>query len=242
MQWFYIEADIPVGPLAEEDFRLHVRQGRVRADTLVWWMGAPWWYPFQWIRIQESPTTRALSGFCSGCSRAVYEGEMIQVRNTLVCPDCKPLFYQRVWEGPATTGDAGTSRCAGLLVRCVAGLLDVIVVWLILAVVAMGVIHLVGEADSGAVLALMLIFATIVSILYETVFVGKYGATPGKLACRVKVIVSSGERVDYALAFGRCAAKFMSTYIVLIGYLLAAFDQRKRALHDRICDTHVVWR
>lgn len=242
MEWFYAEADRPVGPLDDEEFRRHVRQGRVRAATPVWWMGAPGWYPFQWIRLQEIDPRSGFSGFCSGCSRALDEGEMIHAQNTWVCPECKPLLFQRVWEGPATMGDAGSSRCAGFLVRCVAGLLDLMVVWLILAVLAIWVIHMVSAAASGAAIALMIVFASIVGILYETVFVGKYGATPGKLACRVKVTVSNGSRVGYALAFGRCAAKFISTYIVLIGYVLAAFDAQKRTLHDRICDTRVVWK
>jgi uncharacterized RDD family membrane protein YckC len=30
--------------------------------------------------------------------------------------------------------------------------------------------------------------------------------------------------------------------ILLIGYIMAAFDEEKRALHDRICSTRVVRR
>ena len=37
-------------------------------------------------------------------------------------------------------------------------------------------------------------------------------------------------------------AEMLSGMILGIGYLMAAFDDEKRALHDRICDTRVVRR
>ena len=29
---------------------------------------------------------------------------------------------------------------------------------------------------------------------------------------------------------------------MLIGYIMVAFDEEKRALHDRICDTRVIYK
>jgi uncharacterized RDD family membrane protein YckC len=75
---------------------------------------------------------------------------------------------------------------------------------------------------------------------YDTWFVGKYGATPGKMACKLKIVVEDGSRVGYLRAFGRHFAKWLSAMILLIGYIMAAFDDQRRTLHDRICETRVV--
>jgi uncharacterized RDD family membrane protein YckC len=70
--------------------------------------------------------------------------------------------------------------------------------------------------------------------------IGKYGATLGKMACKIKVVTPDGGRVTYLRAFGRYFAKLLSAMICFIGYIMAGFDDEKRALHDRICDTRVV--
>ena len=73
-------------------------------------------------------------------------------------------------------------------------------------------------------------------------FIGRYGATLGKMALGLRVVTSEGAPVTYARALGRYFAKLLSAFLCGIGYLLAAFDEQKRALHDRICDTRVVRR
>jgi uncharacterized RDD family membrane protein YckC len=79
-----------------------------------------------------------------------------------------------------------------------------------------------------------------IQIAYEVFFIGKYGATLGKQACKIKVVRADGSPVGYALATGRFFAKILSSITLLIGYIIAAFDSEKRALHDRICDTRVI--
>ena len=68
----------------------------------------------------------------------------------------------------------------------------------------------------------------------------KYGATPGKMALKLKIIRAEGDPVGYALAAGRYLAFLLSSFTVGIGFLMAAFDEEKRTLHDRVCDTRVV--
>ena len=43
-----------------------------------------------------------------------------------------------------------------------------------------------------------------------------------------------------SLAVKRYFAQWVSALILMIGYFMAAIDEQKRALHDRICDTRVV--
>jgi uncharacterized RDD family membrane protein YckC len=40
---------------------------------------------------------------------------------------------------------------------------------------------------------------------------------------------------------GRFFAKILSAMMLWIGFIIAAFDREKRALHDHICGTRVVY-
>ncbi len=66
------------------------------------------------------------------------------------------------------------------------------------------------------------------------------GATLGKRALGLRVLTGDGQRISFGRATGRFFAKFLSAVILLIGYIMAAFTERKRALHDMIADTVVV--
>ena len=56
----------------------------------------------------------------------------------------------------------------------------------------------------------------------------------------IKVVRSDGSRISVARGVGRYFATFLSTLILGIGFLMAAFTERKQALHDMVCDTLVV--
>ena len=76
---------------------------------------------------------------------------------------------------------------------------------------------------------------------YYIFFTGYNGQTPGKMALRIQVVRTDGTPMTYGRAFLReVVGKFLSALILGIGYIMAAFDADKRALHDRICDTRVV--
>lgn len=57
-------------------------------------------------------------------------------------------------------------------------------------------------------------------------------ATPGKLALGLMVTDLSGKRISFQRALGRNSAKFFSYLTCYIGFLLAAFTDKKQALHD----------
>lgn len=66
------------------------------------------------------------------------------------------------------------------------------------------------------------------------------GATVGKMALGLRVVDEQGNRISFARATGRFFAKFISTIILMIGYLMVAFTERKRGLHDMIAGTLVI--
>ena len=67
------------------------------------------------------------------------------------------------------------------------------------------------------------------------------GATLGKLALGMRVVREDGGRLSFGAATMRHWGKLLSGIGTLgFGYLAAAFDRRKQALHDRLAGSLVV--
>lgn len=65
-------------------------------------------------------------------------------------------------------------------------------------------------------------------------------ATIGKQAMGLVVTDMNGERVSFAKATIRHFAKILSALILLIGYIMAFFTEKKQGLHDMIAGTLVL--
>lgn len=65
-------------------------------------------------------------------------------------------------------------------------------------------------------------------------------ATVGKRALGLVVTDTSGNRISFLRALGRYFAKILSGLILLIGYIMVAFTQKKQGLHDMLASTLVV--
>lgn len=65
-------------------------------------------------------------------------------------------------------------------------------------------------------------------------------ATPGKLAIGIKVVRTDGDKITFLRGFGRYWAYILSSLLLFIGLIMAAFTERKQGLHDLMCDTLVV--
>jgi len=75
---------------------------------------------------------------------------------------------------------------------------------------------------------------------YFILLEGGPGQTLGKKALGLRVVTPEGDRIGYLKAFARYVGKIISGAILGIGFIMAAFDDEKRTLHDRMCDTRVV--
>ena len=82
----------------------------------------------------------------------------------------------------------------------------------------------------------------VANIGYQIFFLGKYGATLGKMACGLRVVTADGGKISYGRATGRAFAEMLSGIICYIGYIMIAFDDQKRGLHDHICNTRVIYK
>ena len=59
-----------------------------------------------------------------------------------------------------------------------------------------------------------------------------FQATIGKVAVGIYVADLQGQRISFGRATGRFFGKILSGAILLIGYLMAGFTEKKQALHD----------
>ncbi|MCD2425746.1 RDD family protein [Niabella pedocola] len=65
-------------------------------------------------------------------------------------------------------------------------------------------------------------------------------ATLGKMALGLKVTGMNGQRISFLNATGRYFGKILSAIILLIGYLMVLWDDKRQGLHDKLAGTLVV--
>ena len=68
----------------------------------------------------------------------------------------------------------------------------------------------------------------------------RWQATVGKRVCHLRVTRPDGRRISLPRAVGRHLGKFVSAFILGIGFLMIAWTRRKQGLHDLMADTLVV--
>ena len=65
-------------------------------------------------------------------------------------------------------------------------------------------------------------------------------ATLGKKALGLEVTDLAGNRISFGRATGRFFAKYISAIILMIGFIMAGFTEKKQALHDILAGTLVI--
>jgi len=139
---------------------------------------------------------------------------------------------------------------AGFWIRVVARLIDGITLGIVQAFIALLFFGTFGAQFLPSMMrsrpiGLRLSFQLIsyaIAIGYEAVFLRYQGATLGKMAVGLKVVRSDGGSLGWGISFGRYFMYIVSGIILLIGYIMAGFDNEKRALHDRVCGTRVIYK
>ena len=85
-----------------------------------------------------------------------------------------------------------------------------------------------------------IVFLTIQTLYFSFMESSKYQASIGKIVLGLKVTDVNGSPLDFTKALVRNLCKILSSMILLIGYLMAAFTEKKQALHDMIAGTLVI--
>lgn len=139
---------------------------------------------------------------------------------------------------------------AGFWVRAAAYIIDSVIVFsglLIVRLLMSGVMALAeGTYLAGNILfsyTLKDIVLYIAQVLYFVLCTYFTGTTLGKRAMNLRV-VSAGEQEKLTMLnviYRETVGRFLSGIILEVGYIIAGIDPQKRALHDILCDTRVVY-
>ena len=252
MEWYYVVDGERRGPISDEELDSLVQQGEINARTLVWKQGMPDWLALEEVRARSTAVDTSSTGpliWCDLCGRQVGQEETLVLQGKRVCSECKPIAVERVREGiPLVT--SYSLPYAGFWIRFAAKLIDGIIVFILLVVaIFVGAETMVPPDDATPMEAAehamlmqriwQLVFVGMM-VAFNTIFVGTWGGTPGKLLCGLRIVRPDGTKVSYLRALGRALAEILSAMILMIGYLMAAFDSEKRALHDWIASTRVI--
>jgi len=205
---------------------------------------------------EAAPVQTVLS--CSQCGRALAQSDLVQIAGNWVCAECKPAFLSRVMASGAA--GASTWRYGGFWIRFVARFIDGFVLMVPVLIFAASLIpnlfRAAARASQGpnpAVAAysvsLFLVFF-LAAACYEISMLKYRSATLGKMACGIKVVRSDGRGLGWGVSFGRffmwnvvtSGIPYLNFVLMPLSSIMAGVDGEKRALHDRVCDTRVVYR
>jgi uncharacterized RDD family membrane protein YckC len=251
MNWYYLEGSEQRGPVTDADLEMLARAGKVGHETLVWHEGMAEWLPY--AQAQATPAAATLrmaapvsappgQALCAECGRAFPPEEVIRHGNQFICAACKPVFLQKLKEGVMPPG---VLNYAGFWIRVLAYIIDVILLDIVIVTLSIATRAMIGASLNPLVpsIAASLIGLPINLALvgfYQIYLVGKYGATPGKMALKLRIVNPDGSAISYAKACGRMFAIIVSFLCCYVGVLMVAWDDEKRGLHDRMCGTRVI--
>jgi len=192
--------------------------------------------------------------FCGECGGSYAIPDLARFGSHFVCVNCKPAYVQRLREGVQPVGAAMAGvRYGGFWMRALALFIDGLIMGVVtvpvavLTILAMGGMHFDPQnPDILKILGLEAIiggFGLAVGLCYQAYFVSKRGGTPGKLVLGLRIInAADGSNLSAGKAIGRYFCYFIDSIVLYIGYIIAAFDSEKRALHDHICGTRVIYK
>ena len=238
--WYYADAQNQRhGPLPASELAALHAQGALRPETLVWREGLAAWTP--WRQVMDEVVTPAANA--AGAP---------PVPPPASSDDASPYAPPRAALHDDSAVVAGNLVVyAGFWKRVAASIIDSFVttciMWMLMiplfAVIGGGISALASVNDGTNVLITVLYYLISLGIpLFYMAWMHSSAnqATLGKMAVGIKVVRTDGERISFLRAFGRYFAYMLSSLLLMIGLIMAAFTDRKQALHDFMCDTLVV--
>jgi uncharacterized RDD family membrane protein YckC len=169
--------------------------------------------------IAERPanaTAAPSAGACPSCGRLAGPGAKF-------CGFCR---YQLRELAPGE----GELAYAGFWIRFLASLIDGAILFVVNVVIA----SLIPDPVTA------LFSQIILNATYTIGFWVAQGATPGKMAVGVKVVMANGLPIEFGAACLRYFGYFVCALTFGIGYLMIAFTAEKRGLQDYIAGTVVI--
>lgn len=254
-QWYYADAQRERhGPVDADTLRGKFRQNELDLSTLVWREGMQQWQALSTVTEELQLVEKANPGIDL---RADY----VAIENGTAVAGTATAEPHSPYTAPASTtlgGDGvihgGEVVYAGFWKRVAAYCIDSLIVGLVGGVIAMvigmalglGMAGIGGDSDAmGAGFIMIQLLTNLLSIALSAAYYAGFHAsagkaTLGKMAVGIKVVRTDGARISIARGIGRYFAAMLSGLILCIGFVMAAFTERKQGLHDMLCDTLVV--
>lgn len=233
--WYYVENGERRGPVATDVLSGQISSGGLPSNTLVWRDGMSDWAP--------ADTLHELSGgFVS-----TYPGPA----GSPILESGQPGQELGGYDPFAQSeyGDVQPIAYAGFWKRFAAYIIDYLIVTAVNVVVQIGFTIFMGMLDAsgadeavltGFVVVFLLLWTGAYFVFYAWFESSKFQGTPGKIVVQIKVTDLEGHPVSFGRALGRNVAKILSSVILLFGFLMVAFTERKQGLHDMIAGCLVV--
>ncbi|MCF0221365.1 MAG: RDD family protein [Fibrobacter sp.] len=248
MTWYYIDESVTVGdrrkgPYTIDEIKDFVKSGQVKSETLVWHSGME-----NWVRWQDTQESKGESSEPS--TENLNDEEQIKAALEAIIEEHK-----------------GQKRYAGFLIRGAACLVDnfILAAAGIVLYIVLGALQLIDTAAIGQAMTayvnsqsteamnevfgapgmtLLLSIWGILQAAYFIIFTAIFSATPGKTLFNLHVEINGDKNVGWLVSTLRYVASlFTQTTLMFygIGYLIVMLDPKRRALHDWVARTSVVY-
>lgn len=215
MEWFYLDAaGRQQGPVDAGALLQLLAAGRIDRRRLVWRAGLEGWQPLAALA-EELGLPPETPSAPSTPSPAPPPGAV---------PDVAQAGLIRRWAALIVDNLILTLAFYGLL-------------FLLLLTVMSGLAR--GEIGGALALLMLPLYYVCAGLYYALQESSRHQATLGKRAFGIKVTDGRGQRLRLGQALGRWFAAALSYLTFYIGFLMAAFTERRQALHDLVADTQV---
>lgn len=229
-EWYYMRGQERMGPYSQVQIQAMYQQGEIADNTYVWTAGMANWATAGQVREHLA----APSGGGGDSGNLMHDLGLDE-------PVVKPYTY-------TPGGGGGGGEYAGFWLRFVAMILDTIILGCligiplgILQIMAIGGLEQLAQPQPiGQTLFWNALGQVVTIVVFAAFEASPWQGTPGKKILRLRVTDLDGDRLTFLRAAGRNAGKIVSGIILLIGYIMAAFTERKQALHDIMAGCLVV--
>ena len=147
---------------------------------------------------------------------------------------------------PGSAAGVGGRRFAGFWIRVGAWLVDSVILGIVSVALTVVFGIAIGALGSQApslqiyLMPISLAVGFLLPAIYLLVGWARYGQTLGKMVCGLRIVRENGAPIGFGGALLRLFGYMLSSLIFGIGYLMVAFTDRNRGLHDMVAGTVVV--
>ena len=142
-----------------------------------------------------------------------------------------------------TTKPSLSLPLAGFAVRWLALLIDsliIMVVGFLIGLLFSFLGTVLGSDEFQALYGCLFCLSWLISAAYYVVCWTSFGAGPGGRLLGLRIVQRDGSPIGFGKAIIRFLGSIVSSLVISLGYLWAAFDPEKQTWHDKIASTYVV--